>query len=990
MDKYEYKVRHDQIKKLYQEERYKEAAKVADTIDWRKVKDWSTLAMVINIYETTDHIEDAKNVCILAYNRKLGGRRLIYKLCELLIKTGDLDEAEEVYEEFVAIAPKDLSRFSLRYQLYTAKGASADKLISILNEYNELDRDEFCLNELANLYEKSGQIEKCMQTCDDIILWFNGGDYYESALKLKRKYGALTHNQKLMLEHAESLKENPYAAKKRTVTIELPKGVLTAGDIIKAATGEIDTKEVNEAAKEYVREAGKKESDKASYKVDVNVPHEDIKETAKPEKEDRVKLPDMTITRKERPTPELKPHKPPKGFLGLLSKSDKKEAEDIAEEVADTESSVEPESDKTSKTDSNQIFGSIDEALKSLDNEKDEEKVEADTDTDALQSGESESDTTDESQASSDDTPKFTETQALRIEAEVLKEESRAIAQEHVESGDFADAKNNTVKIPIPDYTYYDTVNIQKEIAENIKPYIEAMEKEEKGSMAVVSEGDIITTDDGVFRVTEDTNRMVVPGINYKLEAVSEDELFGNVKENMPSYEEESSETVADETLGADIETADETVAEEIENDLSIENDETAATEEKETEDDLSKTVRIEIPPKYASRELTEDVLTAETINLGKVIDEIKDSEQEQEISLVDVAKEVAATVQEDEYNDMESRQTLAYNREEIERELSSYSAEEDTKETMADDKQAIESSYTQEINAKIVESLGIVEKREAEELSPIFESTLMDDDEENVDYDSLFEEVFEESFGKYANLKGMKKQVYDCIEKLKNSEKDSSSRKGNLVIAGNKSVKKTDVAIAFVRTLNMVFPDKKRKIAKTNAENLNKRGVMPVMTKLRGSALVIENASGLSEELVVELTKVMNEDTDEMLVILTDNESSILRFLGNHNKFGSYFDNLIEIRKYNVNELVDMAKEYASGKNCIINDKALLKLYLVIDKKNTGEDSADIHMVHSIIDDAIENAKVRISKGFFGKLRKNSDTSPISIKEADFDNITE
>jgi len=222
-----------------------------------------------------------------------------------------------------------------------------------------------------------------------------------------------------------------------------------------------------------------------------------------------------------------------------------------------------------------------------------------------------------------------------------------------------------------------------------------------------------------------------------------------------------------------------------------------------------------------------------------------------------------------------------------------------------------------------------------------------------------------------------------DALEIIRNKEVDGTSVKGNIIITGNKSVNKLDLGIAFVKALNMLYPENKRKIAKTNADSLNKRGIRPALEKLMGSALIIEDASNLSDACANELYEIMSENTDDMLVILTGTESGMIKFVSDKIKLSSYFDSIIEIRKYSVNELVDIAKEYASNKNCSISDKVLLKLYLVIDKLNTGEDSADVAMAEKVIDVAIENAKDRISGSFLGKLKKSKDGA-IALKESD------
>ena len=950
VDKYEYKLRLEQLKKLYKEEKYTEAAKVADTVDWRKVKDWSTLAMVINIYDAAGQLEDAKNVCILAYNRKLGSRRLVYKLCELLIRLEDTKEAEEVYEEYVRLAPNDINRYTLLYRLNIAKGAGIDKLIAILNEYRELDRDENCLYELACLYEKSGQIEKCMATCDEIILWFNGGDYFESALKLKKRYGALTHNQKMMLERIDSLRENPYNAKKRTVTIELPKGILKAEDIIKVATGGIDTKAVNEA----VTKLENMETPKVSAETsghDAAASKEDG--TAK-----RIAMPDIAVNKKERPKVTLREDRLE------LKKPDLELPYDIQTDAqgAQEEKAENPEvSENKSSIAKTKEFPKV-EVSESIDAVADE--------TDGSLSEETLSDAEDRKAA----------------EQELLKEHTRNIGQLPIDPLTYEENKSNTIKIPIPDYANYDTVNIQKELAESIRPYIDDMyegENEALSDAEHVSDGDIITTDEGVFRVEQDTRRIIVAGPNYKMVNVL-DELDTQSAKNAqePSDTPEESEKISETDETEQI----------LEAEHILETEQAAAVETANAVADSNEAIENEEPvtdsdePDRDANDYDSD--EASLINeLSSIIEAEVATTREEDTENAQTSSADAALVNDEPEavcdSNAGSEEAVS---DETEPETSGEN-EESHKEDIRKDDGDNGILHTQEINVAILKSLSKVGDGQYDEVSSVFESKLESVDEEEEEYHTGYDEVFEECFGRYTNIKGMKKQVCDAIDKMSRIDNKGTSNKGNLVIAGNKSINKADLAIAFVRALNRIYPDQKRKIAKTDADSLNKRGVTPVMDKLLGCALIIDNASELSGERVDELMKIMSGNTSGMMVILLDTESSVLRFLGTNTRFSKYFDNLIEIRKYNVNELVEMAKDYAKEKNCVINDRVLLKLYLVIDRLNTGEDMSDINMTHDIIDSAIIRANQRLSKGFLGKMRKkksDGQDSVISLKESD------
>ena len=195
MDKYEYNLKLDQIKSLSAEESYMSAAEIADTINWNKIKNVNALVKAGEIYEKTERYEDSREVLLMAYDRSPIGRMIIYRLAEVAIKMGDYEGAEDYYQEFVEIAPRDSLKYVLRYDIKKAEGASYEELIPILEELKEQEYTEEWAYELAYLYHKAGMSEKCIEACDELILWFGDGPYVERALELKMLYQPLTKTQ---------------------------------------------------------------------------------------------------------------------------------------------------------------------------------------------------------------------------------------------------------------------------------------------------------------------------------------------------------------------------------------------------------------------------------------------------------------------------------------------------------------------------------------------------------------------------------------------------------------------------------------------------------------------------------------------------------------------------------------------------------------------------------------------------------------------------
>lgn len=203
MDRVEFGIKLEQINKLRDKGDYEAAAKVVETIEWRKVKKWSELAIAEDVYERAGRLKDARNICVYAYNRNLGGKRLIYKLTEISIAIDDLDEADDLYNEFVEAAPRDTEKYILMYKLNKARKAPVERLIEILEEYKQSELDEQYEYELAELYAQARRIDECVRECDDLILWFNEGEYVEKALRLKNRYAKLTKSQQAKLDMME-------------------------------------------------------------------------------------------------------------------------------------------------------------------------------------------------------------------------------------------------------------------------------------------------------------------------------------------------------------------------------------------------------------------------------------------------------------------------------------------------------------------------------------------------------------------------------------------------------------------------------------------------------------------------------------------------------------------------------------------------------------------------------------------------------------------
>jgi adenylate kinase family enzyme len=249
LDKYEYKVKLAQIEKLVAKKDFVTAAKIADGIDWRKVKSVTTLNMIADIYEANERLEDCYEILNMVYDRSPIGRRVVYRMTEVATKMHDFEEAIDLYKEFVKIAPHDLGRYILKYQIYRERGSSVTDQITILEEYKSHEYDERWSYELACLYEEAGQIEQCVEECDELILWFSEGEFVAKAMELKMKYQELTASQLEKFEHRyDYMTEEADSFEEETENEEIEENkevVKTAEPVEEEAEEEDDTPKVS-------------------------------------------------------------------------------------------------------------------------------------------------------------------------------------------------------------------------------------------------------------------------------------------------------------------------------------------------------------------------------------------------------------------------------------------------------------------------------------------------------------------------------------------------------------------------------------------------------------------------------------------------------------------------------------------------------------------------------------------------------------------------
>ncbi len=858
MDRYEFKVRLEEINSNIQAGTLLKAAAIADKIDWNRVKSYSTLVDIINLYEEIGRLEEARNLCVIAYNKKLGGRMLVYKLAELNIRLKDFEEAEELYEEFVERSPNDISRYSLKYQLEVAKGAPAESLIALLEEYKKYDQDEGCSYELACLYDKAGMADKCISECNELLLWFNGGDYYEDTLRLKDKYGLLTPAQKKQLNDFEEARLNKFETKPVELTnpedikISVPDYNLYDTRNIQHAIAKNMSAIIAEAQKEE-EDAKQKDAAKVVEK-EIQQPtqlFERIQEARKAIEEEMQHDPDQVenqmdifdwlgeaaIKEPEITKVILKP-----GEVLPVIQNEKAEEKVESAEVAESE----------------EVAKAVEKPIEVTEAEKLEETIEAAK-------------------------IEVTEETEITIEEAVEQKEEQAMVEEPVIYKELEELEESVIKeTAMEDIFAVQEENVSKDTpkeSESWKEKIDFYVDRDKDTTQEI--GEIIAKSLHVLSMQNEEDQ-----VSIDLEDVDND----NEYEDIITPEETIEETVE--------ETAEETLEDVVE------------TVDKEAEETIE----------AVGKEAVEEILPA------------SNQVEEKAISEIDLLKETVV-----ETIELEEGQS---------------------------DKQV-----TEEI--ELVTATNIELGLSKEEHEPI---------EEDI------EEYLNKYFSAYIQDEDIKYQLVQVLREYRDGQKDNTSKRGNIVVTGNKSAEKTDIALNIVKCFNVINPDKKRKIAKITGDGINSRGIAKAMPKLKGSVLIVDNAAMLDEEHIAELTDVMQQDTENMVVILIDGKEELLKMLNENPALDEMMTSKVFVKKYSVNELVDFAKSYAYDCRCTIDDKALLHLYLKIDAIHSQDSLEDEDLVKEIIDKAIEKAKKRSGKKLFGFVKtKQADDNSVILKESDF-----
>lgn len=952
VDKYEFNIKLEQIKKLAAKKEYKQAAQIAKEMNWNKVKDWSTLATVINVQEAAGDYEEARDMAILAYNRNLGGRKLIYKLTEFFIKVNDFENAEELYKEYAKISAHDVNRYILYYDLRRAQGAPDTELVKILEDYKESEIDEKYMYELANLYYKTGRREDCIKTCDNLVLWFQDGIYVENAVRLKEKLGVnLSNTQRRILGEINARKSDEEANKERMF---------------------MEQKELARLKKDEVGDV---------------LEADELKKTE----------PDSV---KEQPASEVKEN--------IASEHDNDSSEDSDELSIDLVQNNQNSALKESIVKAIERQNEANkEAAAAIAENKEKQKAAEDNPAGSLPDSLSESLSDSSDNSFSENVSKASlslkeliENAKKKIENSCEKisredeEEARRVAQKRIDEQ--ADAMN--IEVSVPNYSIYDTHNIQEELAKNVKNLFEDEQEEtfrppfeRKDSrnnenvdktLAKTASADTDSEQPYNDDHTEDEQIEGQLSITDWIESVRE-EKYG--KQDTREFSKAELERMLDEK---------DEKSKAYERIIARKKEEALNKGTEFDEAEAKRLAEAEVALDSARRDLAMRTGKAAFILEQNTVKELKNAEEEAAKEVINTSDMAVQTPQNNSKVVNFDSLVEKDNKDDLNEELSLDTAkispvtDEMLKEYGQKQDKVDEASYA-------ADSIAVQVNETAASYSETASVYSDSDSKEGKQMDDMDEEQSEKKlsgelakiFRKYREMPGLEAQLVELFESLDKEMNMKTSACGNILISGNSSSDKTDLARTIVRAINYVYPDKPKKIAKTSGESINQRGIVKAMGKLKGTALIVEGAGTIQPKRINEIVSCLNEETDRMIVIFEDSDAEMNVLLNFNPELTKTFNHKITLKQYNVNELVEMAKRFARKRQYEVGDDALLELYLKIDKLYNINDNIKLDDIKEVVNKAIANSERRASRKFFGGLKKKrSDTGDvIFLTEADF-----
>ena len=959
MDKYEYKLRSDEIVKLIEEEKYVEAANIADMIDWRRVKSITMLLKVSALYRVNRRNEDSKAVLQIAYERYPANRAVLYSLCEVSVELDDVVAAIEYYKEFVKLAPRDNGVFTLRYRILEAQEASLEERIELLEELKKRDYQEEWAYELAYLYHRVGLATKCVEECDDLILWFGDGPYVMKAMELKMLHAPLTPIQQKKYDMAKARQsQEDYAAGDTYSEENYSEEESYAEDGYGA---EAAYPEENYSGEESYPEDGygaedvypeENYSEEESYVEDVYgvedaYPEENYNEEPYPEDDYR--------------TEEI--------YTEDTYLADNAEVDNIDNYAVEENQSVSSAYRDTGSIDMSQyntinLQKVVAESMKELF--ADDEDIFAEERADIVQPEDIHQKNATETEASNPSAEDNTEDNTLiqedheelpQSEPETTEKEQTvpvhtsrvaqmvtgvseiapephtgAISKVFVPGEDARVIRQDTDMDMLRDITEESVQEEHDRLEENGENVFDEQPtlQEEIASIPVPEE----EVADAVQEEEQDTQEEVFHPMTGQMNL---DEVLGEwermKQENAAKHKEEVRKLVLQQT-GKIFENFDNSVKNGIFGEL-----------EKEDEGEVEELTEIEDTPDMEETELQEKITESQAwMDEENETESVELSDAEESMEEIEEAAPEQEEYPEEEYVDD--------------------NAEEDSGEILE----------TQEINLDTAEIGDLPDK--------IIETT--DKETKGVRKEEIRDFTTEEQelFENYAVTKKIRKQIIYALDKM-----SLAAYTGNVIITGEAGLGTVRLAKNLIREYQALDANFSGKVAKITGEKLNLRNLSEVFAKLGNGALIIEKANGITQDKLYEMANLLNQDNLGLVVIMEDTRKEITHLLEKQAFISDYFNIRIDLMEMDNNALVDYAKNYALALEYSIDELGTLALYTRIANSQSGNHVVTKDEVRDIIDEAIWKSKKFNLKNFVDVLlaKRYDKEDMIVLRERDF-----
>ena len=973
MDKYEYRVKTEQMLDHLEKKEYQKAMDIAESIDWRRVKNASMLNTVSEIYEYNGEFKKGRDILFLAFDRAPGSRKIVYRLGTLALKIKDIREATDCYEEFVKLAPKDPNQYILKYKILRTQGAALSDQIAALEEFKKAEYIEKWAYELAKLYDEAGMTAECLEECDDLILWFSEGKYVYLAMELKMKYKPLTPLQQ------EKYDSRPGAVKKQPEPVKQTESTLEEVDdeneydegseeeVQESTVQRIDDAQVQEIPPEPVPMQEEFEIPEEAAQADV-VPEEVVPEEVVPEATAAVE--ETPMYREEEPEASVEtPEEHTSAIKQVVTGATLEEA--LAQGVA-VASGINIE-EEAMKEREDEILANgqmmIDDILqkweaKQKDHEeaiakqkaKDEERLQKEREQARIRQEEERKEVerkaaeAEARRKAEEEARRKAEEEAARKAAEeearrkaeeearrAAEEEARRKAEEEAarkaeeEAADEKESERNTQRIP-----------------DDIVRLMEEMESENEDSEDEIYEEEL---EDG-------------PGMDEDFIEGIEDELAG-LDMNGSSFEEGDFDEVDFEEEDLEGEDFDEADFEE--EDLDEEELEEADFDEDDDEDDFEDIddEETDFDEGDFEEDMDEEDFDEEEIDDDEELDFGEDLEGE-DFDEADFEEEDLDEGDFDE-GDFEEED---FDEEEIE-------DEDDTEEL------EIEEPSEEEIQARIKKSKGGVPFDTGFVVTGRYDLSATSE----IGLKAGLTEEQKKLFSYFVPVRGMSEQIVEVLDNDRRAQREGTSKTGNLLVIGRKGSGKTVLAVDIVKAIQKQRNLKQGKVAIVTGESLNKKELTNIIQKLRGGAIIIEHAGKLNSRTVKELNYLMEKKTGELLFVLEDQRKPLERLMTANPEFKKKFSSKLELPVFINDELVTFGQTYAKENGYKLDEMGILALYSRIDVMQREDHAVSVAEVKEIMDEAIahsQKANVKhLARRVFGKGTDDSDR--IILKEEDF-----